>query len=142
MTGSPARRYYVDTSAYLAVLLGEAGSSDIATELERGAWLSSVLLALETERTLVHLSRRGRLTPAQMHEARERLSHDLEAFELRHLTLDLCLSTVMPIVSTPRSLDLAHLRTAVWFHQLAPLTRFVSLDAEQNQGARELGLPV
>jgi hypothetical protein len=47
----------------------------------------------------------------------------------------------MPIVSTPRSLDLAHLRTALWFHQRQALTRFVNLDASQNQAARELGLP-
>jgi len=48
----------------------------------------------------------------------------------------------MPIVSTPRSLNLAHLRTALWFHQRQLLTRFVSLDVPQNQAARELGLPV
>jgi len=58
------------------------------------------------------------------------------------LALDLCRWRVMPIVSTPRSLDLAHLRTALWFHQRQPLTRFVSLDMPQNQAARELGLPV
>ena len=48
----------------------------------------------------------------------------------------------MPIVSTPRSLDLAHLRTALWFHEREPLARFVSLDATQIQAARELRLPV
>jgi len=47
----------------------------------------------------------------------------------------------MPIVSTPRSLDLVHLRTALWFHQRQALTRFVSLDTPQTQAARELGLP-
>ena len=45
----------------------------------------------------------------------------------------------MPIVSTPRSLDLAHLRTALWFHEREPLSRFVSLDTAQTQAARELG---
>jgi hypothetical protein len=48
----------------------------------------------------------------------------------------------MPLVSTPRSLDLVHLRTALWFHRERPLSRFVSLDTAQNQAARELGLPV
>jgi hypothetical protein len=48
----------------------------------------------------------------------------------------------MPIVSTPRSLDLVHLRTAAWFHERQGLTRFVGLDSAQNQAARELGLPV
>jgi hypothetical protein len=48
----------------------------------------------------------------------------------------------MPIVSTPLSLDLAYLRTALWFREQEALTRFVSLDTGQAQGARELGLPV
>jgi hypothetical protein len=48
----------------------------------------------------------------------------------------------MPVVSTPRSLDLAHLRTALWFHQKEKLTRFVTLDESQGMAARELGLPV
>jgi hypothetical protein len=66
----------------------------------------------------------------------------LSQFVLRDLTLDLCRSRVMPVVSTPRSLDLAHLRTALWFHEREPLSRFVSLDAAQIQAARELGLPL
>ena len=135
-------RYYVDSSAYLCVLLGEAGWQRLAGELGGGQLLSSVLLALETERTLVYLSRAGRLTPAELQNALDRLGRDLEQFALRELTLDLCRSRAMPIVSTPRSLDLAHLRTALWFHERQALTRFVSLDVAQNQEAREVGLPV
>jgi hypothetical protein len=45
-------------------------------------------------------------------------------------------------VSTPRSLDLAHLRTALWFHTAEPLDRFVTLDVSQEDAAKELGLPV
>ena len=50
--------------------------------------------------------------------------------------------TVETAVSTPRSLDLAHLRTAMWFHAREPLRRFVTLDEAQADAARELGLPV
>ncbi len=138
----PAKRCYVDTSAYLCLLLGEAGWARLAEELNGAQLLSSVLLALEAERTLVHLSRAGRLTATDLQNALDRLGADLDQFALRDLTLDLCQGRVMPIVSTPRSLDLAHLRTALWFHQRQGLTRFVSLDALQNQAARELGLPV
>jgi hypothetical protein len=134
-------RDYVDTSAYLCVLLGEAGWEKLAKELEGGQLLSSSVLALEAERTLVHLSRSERLAAADLQRALERLTGDLAQFVLRDLTLGLCHSRVLPIVSTPRSLDLAHLRTALWFHQRVPLTRFVSLDAPQVQAARELGLP-
>ena len=134
-------RYYVDTSAYLCVLLGETGWERITRALDGGQLLSSALLALEAERTLVQLSRAGRLSPEDVQNAVERLGRDLSQFVLRDLTLDLCRSRVMPIISTPRSLDLAHLRTALWFHEREPLRRFVSLDAAQTQAARELGLP-
>jgi hypothetical protein len=56
--------------------------------------------------------------------------------------LDLCLSNVLPAIATPRSLDLAHLRTAMWFHAVERLDRFITLDASQAQNARELGLPI
>jgi hypothetical protein len=135
-------RYYLDTSAYLCVLLGETGWERIARDVQGGHLVSSTLLALETERTLVQLSRAGRLSPGNLQSAVEQLEHDLSQLILRDLTLDLCRSRVMPIVSTPRSLDLAHLRTALWFHEREPLTRFVSLDAAQVQAARELGLPL
>jgi hypothetical protein len=82
------------------------------------------------------------LSAGDLQNALDRLGRDLDHFALRDLTLDLCRSRILPIISTPRSLDLAHLRTAIWFHQRQPLTRFVSLDAAQNQGARELALPV
>ncbi len=135
-------RYYIDTSAYLCVLLGETGWERITRALDGGQLLSSALLALEAERTLVQLSRAGRLSPEDVQNAVERLGRDLSQFVLRDLTLDLCRSRVMPIISTPRSLDLAHLRTALWFHEREPLRRFVSLDAAQTQAARELGLPL
>jgi hypothetical protein len=138
----PAGRFYVDTSAYLCLLLGEAGWQRLAAELDGGQLLSSVLLALEAERTLVQLSRTGRLSADDLQNALDRLGRDLDHFAVRDLTLDLCRWRVLPIVSTPRSRDLAHLRTALWFHQRQTLDRFVSLDAAQNQSARELGLPL
>jgi hypothetical protein len=48
----------------------------------------------------------------------------------------------MSIVTTPRSLDLAHLRTALWFHEREPLTRVVTLEETLATAAREAGLPV
>ena len=46
------RRLYLDTSAYLCVLLGEAGSSRLAKETAGAELLSSVLLVLEARRHL------------------------------------------------------------------------------------------
>jgi hypothetical protein len=69
-------------------------------------------------------------------------AQDRQLFVLRDLTLDLCDSNLLPAIATPRSLDLAHLRTALWFHADAPLTRFVTMDDSQAQAAKELSLPV
>ena len=137
-----AARYYVDTSAYLCILLGETGNEALVEELEGSELVSSSILALEVYRNLVRLARLGDLAEEDHRTAIARFHSDLEQFALRDLTLDLCLNTVMPVITTPRSLDLAHLRTALWYHQLEPLTRFVSLDQAQIHGATELGLPV
>jgi hypothetical protein len=66
----------------------------------------------------------------------------MQQFLLRDLTIDLCGSMTMPVVSTPRSLDLAHLRTALGFHQRQKLARFVTIYKSQAMSASELGLPV
>jgi len=136
------RRFYIDTSAYLCVLLREEGHDAIEAETGRGQLLSSVLLPLEATRNLVRLSRDGKMSPADLEVCLERLERDLQLFQLRDLTRDLCIGRTMPLVTTPRSLDLAHLRTALWFHEQAPLSRFVTLDEDQKQAARELRLPV
>ena len=65
-----------------------------------------------------------------------------QRFVLHDLTLDICRSTIVPAVMTPGSLDLAHLRTALWFHGAEPIDRFVTMDTSQAQSAKELGLPV
>ncbi len=136
------RRVYVDTSAYLCILLGQEGSERLAKETMGSQLLSSVLLVLETRRNLVRLAREGYLRPEQYKQSMERLEQDIEFFQLRDLTLDLCQSNILPAVTTPRSLDLAHLRTALWFHAAERVDRFITMDASQEQAAKELGLPV
>ncbi len=141
MTAESTSRYYVDTSAYLCIVLGEESHEQLSTELSGGLLYSSALLVLEATRNLIRLSRQGDLPPADLERCLAQLAKDIAVFALRDLTLDLCHGRTMPVVSTPRSLDLAHLRTALWFHSREPLTRFVTLDSAQAQAARELGLP-
>jgi hypothetical protein len=96
---------------------------------------------LETRRNVVRLARDGTLTAEQCTACLHRMDQDAESFILRDLTLDLCQSSVMPVVSTPRSLDLVHLRTALWFHMAERIDRFVTMDESQSGAAKELGLP-
>jgi hypothetical protein len=133
---------YVDTSAYLCILLGEDGSESLSDETEGAELLSSVLLVLEARRTLIRLARDGALKIDHYKRCMARVDDDTAAFTLRDLTLDLCSSNLMPAVATPRSLDLAHLRTALWFDASERLHRFVTMDVSQRQAASDLGLPV
>jgi predicted nucleic acid-binding protein len=135
-------RLYLDTSAYLCVLLAEDGSERLSKETETAELLSSVLLVLEARRNLIRLAREGSLSADQYKTSLDRLERDMELFVLRDLTLDLCQSNMLPAVTTPRSLDLAHLRTALWFHAAEKIDRFVTMDSSQEHAAKELGLPV
>lgn len=133
---------YLDTSAYLCILLGEEGSERLADAISGSDLLSSVLLVLEAKRNLIRLAREGTLKSEQYQTCADRVDEDMDVFVLRDLTLDLCRSSMLPAVATPRSLDLAHLRTALWFHAADPIDRFVTMDASQEAAAKELGLPV
>jgi hypothetical protein len=135
-------RQYLDTSAYLCILLAEAGSERLSRDTEGAELLSSVLLVLEARRNLVRLAREGTLSAEQYRVCMDRVTEDTKRFVLRDLTLDLCESNLLPAVTTPRSLDLVHLRTALWFHAAEPIDRFITMDASQEQAAGELGLPV
>lgn len=136
------KRLYLDTSAYLCILVGDADAQRLSNETAGAELCSSTLMVLEARRNLTRLARESVLSADQYHVCLSRLTQDLERLVLRDLTLDLCDTLPMPAVVTPRSLDLVHLRTAAWFHAQSPLTRFVSLDTGQTQAARELGLPV
>lgn len=139
---SRPRRLHLDTSAYLCILLAEEGWERLSRETVGSELLSSVLVVLETRRNLTRLAREGALDPKRYAACMARVEEDMSVLELRDLTLDLCKASPLPAVATPRSLDLAHLRTALWFHGAAPIDRFVTTDAPQQEAARELGLPV
>lgn len=136
------RRLYLDTSAYLCILLAEEGAARLSDDTAGAELLSSVLLVLEARRNLIRLAREGVLKPAQYEICMGRVEEDMTLFVFRDLTLDLCTSNPLPAIATPRSLDLAHLRTALWFHGAEHIDRFVTMDGSQAQAAKELGLPV
>ena len=136
------KRLYLDTSTYLCLLLAQDGWERVSELTEGAEVLSSVLLILESRRNLIRVARQGLLTSEQYQACMERVDADTTRFVLRDLTLEFCTSNILPAVATPRSLDLAHVRTALWFHASAPIDRFVTMDPSQEASAKELGLPV
>ncbi|MBI5850502.1 MAG: type II toxin-antitoxin system VapC family toxin [Planctomycetes bacterium] len=134
-------RVYVDSSAYVAALVGEPQGPTVAARLAGATVVSSVLLVIETERTLMRLARERRITATALRERRDQLERELQRIELRDVDLGLCADTTWPALATPRTLDLIHLRTALWFHRRSPLAAFLTLDETQRNAAREFGLP-
>lgn len=135
-------RIYLDTSAYLGILLGESAGRSLLKFLSRKILCSSVLLLAEAERNLVRLSREGVLAPSDYRKAMDQLMEDREKFLLRDVTMDLCLTGFYPPVRIPRSSDLIHLRTALWYQKEGGLETFVTLDKAQKEAARDFWLAV
>jgi hypothetical protein len=131
---------YVDTSAYLALLLGDEPGKSVAKVLAKKSPCSSTLLLVEAERNLVRMSREKILSLKNFNAAIERLKDDAERFALRDVTPDLCLTGTYPPVSIPRSSDLVHLRTAMWFTKEVRLDGFLTCDTGQRAAAVQMRL--
>lgn len=133
---------YLDSSAYLAVLLGEAQSTKILKAISKKVICSSILLVIETERNLVRLSRENILGTDDFQMALKKLKVDVHKFVLKDVAMDVCLTGTFPPVQIPRSNDLIHLRTAMWFMAHHALEAFISLDTKQIKAAASMGIPV
>ncbi len=137
-----AEKVYLDTSAYLAMLLGEDSGAKLKRYIKGKLLCTSTVLLIESERNIVRLCRAGHLASSAYQKVLRRIEEDKEFFIFRDFTPDLALTGSFPAVLTPRSRDLIHIRTAQWFMLHTNLTGFVSLDQKQCESAEELGLPV
>ena len=136
------KRAYLDTSAYLGILLGASQAMPFVKAISVHILCSSTLLLIEAERNLIRLVRQKEISEAIYEEAFDQLAIDREGFVLRDLTPDLCLTRNFPAVRTPKSADLIHLRTGKWFLEHGGLNLFLSLDKDQLRSAGEFGLPI
>lgn len=136
------KRSYVDSSVYIAILLNESRAKKARAILRGDGLCTSSVLFLETERTLVRLAREKAISSAELIPLREQANADVNLFAVREPVLEIALSNEFPTISTPRSLDLLHLRTAIWFKRNGGLRLFVTLDSKQRSAAQEMGLAV
>ena len=131
---------YVDTSAYLALLLKEPGWQKVKKVLKGVAYCASSVMFLEALRNLVRLSRDGVVLEADFMKLEERVFSDVELFAVKDLDLEICLNRRFPAVSLPKSLDLIHVRTALWFEENDHPVEFLTLDQSQKRSAEDVGL--
>jgi len=136
----PHERIYLDTSAYLCVLLAEKGALAIVKNVRSKIICSSVLLVAETERNIVRMARAKIISQKTYEKVQRKLARDIDQFITRDLTSDICLSGQFPAIKTPKTADLLHIRTALWFKANGGLSKFISLDINQKIAALELGL--
>ena len=140
MAKTKSTHVYIDTSAFLAVLLGESESKKILAALGKKKICTSSLLVIESERNLIRMVREKIIEEDLYFSAREALETEIDKLIIKEFSLDLCMSSHFPTVKTPRSLDLAHLRTALWFKKQLECNDFLTLDRHQAGCAMELGL--
>lgn len=133
---------YVDTSAYLALLFEEKNSKQIGKTLWNRKLCTSTLMFLEAERSIIYQARQRKISNNLFEQAIERIQIDVDDFLIKDLSTDLLFSRVFPAIRTPKSADLVHLRTALWFLNNGGLELFITADDHQRHAARELGIPV
>ncbi len=123
------------------MLLGAKEAGKILSEIRERVLCSSTLLLLEAERNLLRLFRDKLLDLDQYDQALRQLRDDKSGFLLMDLSLDLTLTGTFPPARMPKTSDLAHIRTALWFNTNGGLVDFISLDRSQLLAAREMGVP-
>src|SRR5688572_24291835 len=102
-------RVYLDTSAYLAVLLDDSKAPGITNFLKNKILCSSTLLLIESERNLVRLFREKNISELEFSALSKRINSDIPGFIFRDLTPEICLTKQFPLIKTPKTADLIHL---------------------------------
>ena len=124
--------YYLDTSAFLKLIVAEKHSKALRTWADRydQSLVSSNLLQIESLRAA------RRLGPEVLLSTREML----RAVHLISLTSDICESAAELDPAITRSLDAAHLATAL--HLGSDLEAVVTYDERMSEAAAHLGVRV
>jgi hypothetical protein len=133
---------YLETSALLAWLLGEAAGSEVGTALaESGQIVTSVMTVLEARRALVRAETDGLLDAAQAAHLRGIVETLEQSWHLMEVSAEVRerASSRFP-VEPVRSLDAIHLATALIFARAFADMRVLSLDGRIRANLTPLGL--
>lgn len=133
---------YVESSAILSWLFGEARSSLVRDLLATGRLVVSASLTLvEAERALVRGELDGRLSSAQRRLLRGLLAREVARWRLAELTATVRARASQPFPVEPvRSLDAIHLASALEVLELYPDLQVLSFDERIRANLAPLGL--
>ena len=132
---------YVDTSAFLRLVLAEAGA--LAELSSSEGLVSSELLAVESLRTIDRMRLQGALSPEEAASRRATVADWLEAVDLVLLQQPILARASEPLPTPLGTLDALHLATAlVWRDRIRQPLVMATHDAGLALGARSFGLHV
>jgi predicted nucleic acid-binding protein len=132
---------YLDTSALLRLVLGEAGA--LTDLLRADALVSSELLVVESLRTIDRLRLQGALSPEEAASRRATVSDWLEAVDLVLIQRPVLARASEPLPTPLGTLDALHLATAlVWRDRTQQPLVVATHDRDLALAARSFGLEV
>jgi predicted nucleic acid-binding protein len=132
---------YVDTSAFLRLVLAEAGALEELSSSE--ALVSSELLVVESLRTIDRMRLQGALSAEEAASRRATVADWLEAVDLVLLQRPILVRAAEPLPTPLGTLDALHLATAlVWRDRIRQPLVMATHDGGLALGARSFGLPV
>ena len=126
ITRPEAPTVFLDTSAYLMWALDQPGSQELNAIFIQSKLVASSILFIESERAFIHLARTRAITHENALMLRASLVQHVRHFVVREPSLEICLSNRFPGMTTPKSADLIHLRTALWFMDNGGLQKFIT----------------
>lgn len=132
---------YVDTSAFLRLVLREPGAIDDLRSAD--ALISSELIAVESARTIDRLRLQGALTADEAVVRLDVVRQWLEALDLVLVRPPVLSRAREPMPMSLGTLDAIHLATAlVWRDRIGPVTSLATHDTALGTAARAFGFAV
>ncbi len=137
-----AETLYIESSAFLALLLGEKNAKEVERELEQSEQIvSSALTLLETHRALM----RARAPSAISHAEHAKLVGFVEDvtrdWGIKEMERDIQARTIQAFPSEPvRTLDAIHLATILYFVGLYRNLKVLSFDERLKTNLVSLGV--
>jgi predicted nucleic acid-binding protein len=132
---------YVDTSAFLRLVLREPGAIDDLRSAD--ALISSELIAVESARTIDRLRLQGALTADEAVVRLDVVRQWLEALDLVLVRPPVLSRASEPMPMSLGTLDAIHLATAlVWRDRIGPVTSLATHDTALGTAARAFGFAV